>query len=195
MMAIMCNKMQWDGWDGESVTSDYETAVDDMYRCCDDAGEPDDPDDPYGGPDLGYEGVDEMRDQFDHEFGPPCCVRVSLRPRCDAVRLQLKVVCENNYSGDGRDWDDYVDSVYADMEAAAYPFLSSPTRYPTLEELPPPPRRIDYALGKDGRKAYHDARALWYRKRTGQPLTGTVAQQEELYDNACRYQRVRSTVS
>ena len=78
------------------------------------------------------------------------------------------------------------------MEAAAYPFLCSPTQYPTLEELPPPPRRVDYDLGEEGRMAYHKARAAWYRKRTGQTLTGTVAQQEELFDNACRYLRARS---
>ena len=77
------------------------------------------------------------------------------------------------------------------MEMAAYPFLSSPTTYSNHEALPPPPRRIDYDLGEDGRKAYHDARAVWYRKRTGLQLTGTVKQQEELFDNACRYQRAR----
>ena len=114
-------------------------------------------------------------------------MHATLRPRCGKIKLTLKVQCEY---GRGRDWDDYVDAAYADMEAAEYPFLSSPTRYvKTLEELPPPPRRINFDLGEQGREAYHKARAVWYRKRTGQPLIGTVAQQEELYDNACRYQR------
>lgn len=178
---------QWDGWDGESVVSDHETEPAEMY-CCDDAGEPDDPDDPYGGPDLGYEGVDEMRDQWDREFGSPWHVHATVRPRRGQVKLSLTVAREY---GQGRDWDDHVDAVYAEMEAAAYPFLSSPTQYPTVKELPPPPRRVDYDLGEAGRTAYHEARAVWYRKRTRQILTGTLAEQEELFDNACRYQRAR----
>ena len=162
-----------------------------MYSaCCDDAGEPDDPDDPDGGPDLGYEGVDEMRDQWDREFGPPWHVRATVGPRHGQVKLALAVA--RDY-GKEQDWDDYVDAVYADMEAAAYPFLSSPTRYPALKQLPPPPRRADYNLGDEGRKRYREARAVWYRKRTGQSLTGTVAQQEELFDNACRYLRARES--
>merc|ERR1712146_550462 len=80
-----------DGWEGESVVSDHETTVEDMYRCCDDAGEPDDPEDPYGGPDMGYEGVDEMRDQFDREVGSPCCVRATVRARRGVVKLTLKI--------------------------------------------------------------------------------------------------------
>ena len=63
---------QWSSWEGESDISDYETRVEEMYGCCDGAGEPDDPDDPYGGADLGYDGVDQMRNEFACEFGPPC---------------------------------------------------------------------------------------------------------------------------
>ena len=180
---------QWSSWEGESVVSHDQTYVEDMYQCCDDAGEPEDPDDPYGGADLGYDNVDQMRNEFDREFGPSCHVRAMLRPRQGMVKLALNVEWEY---GKGRDWDDYIDAVYADMEATEYPFLSSPTQYvKTLKELPPPPRRIHFDLGEEGRVAYHKARGGWYQKRTGHLLTGTIAQQEELYDNACRYQRAR----
>ena len=53
------------------------------------------------------------------------------------------------------------------------------------------PRRADYAEGADGRSAYHNARAQWYLRRTGKELFGTLAEQEELFDNACRYLCVR----
>ena len=56
---------------------------------------------------------------------------------------------------------------------------------------PSPPRRVDFDLGKDGRRAYHTARAAWYKDRTGHALTGSTAKQEEQYDNACRFLRAR----
>ena len=68
--------------------------------------------------------------------------------------------------------------------------LSSPTRCVDVNDLPP--RRIDFELGKDGRRAYHNARAAWYKHRTGRTLTGTTAQMERQYDNACRFLRART---
>lgn len=179
---------QWSGWEGESVISDYETQMEDM-GCYDDAGEPEDPDDPYGGADLGYDGIDQMRDEFNREFGPSYLVRAALRPERGVVKLTLKVVPADDRR---HDWDTLADFAYADMEARAYPFLTSPTQYPCVEEMPPPPRRVDYDLGDKGRNAYHAARASWYRKRTGKQLSGSVAEQEELFDNACRYLRARN---
>ena len=192
----------WDEEESESVHSDHETTAEDWkYPCYVDVGEPDDPDDPYGGPDLGYEGLDddEPCDGFAREYGDSCRVRARLRVRRGAVKLALKVVRDREYTaGDGRDWDDYADSAYeyAGMKNHFMPQMlvqevSSSIRSGTFEEQQPP-RRIDYDLGVDGRKAYHDARAVWYRERTGKRLTGTLAQQEELFDNACRYQRARN---
>ena len=40
--------------------------------------------------------------------------------------------------------------------------------------------------------AYHNARAAWYKHRTGRTLTGTTAQMERQYDNACRFLRART---
>ena len=87
---------QWSGWEGESNYSDYETRLEDMYYVRDNPGEPEDPDDPYGGADLGYDGVDQMRDEFDREFGPQCCVRARLKPKRGVIKLSLTVVPEND---------------------------------------------------------------------------------------------------
>ena len=189
------NEWDHDEWDRESVVScasgnGYESHM----HLCDggwDGGEPDDSDDVDPGDDIGYEGVDEMRDEWDAICAPACHVKAEVRAHHGSVKLKLKVAPKHVFGGEGWEFDTYADAAYAHMEAAAYPFLSSPTCRPTIEEQPPPPRRVDYDLGELGRKAYHAARAAWYRKRTGQSLTGTVAQQEEKFDNACRYLRVR----
>ena len=104
-----------------------------------------------------------------------------MKPQRGAVQLHLSV--SSAWGGKGWEWDTYADSVYADMEPSL-----------TLHEwssclcvkLPPPPRRMDHDLGEGGRTAYRVARAEWYWKRTGHRLTGTTAEQEEQFDNACR---------
>jgi len=83
----------WDGWDGESVVSDYETTVDDMYARASPT-PPDDDDDPYDDDpydDDGYENVDQMRDQWDREVSPLCRVRALLKLSGGFVRLALAV--------------------------------------------------------------------------------------------------------
>lgn len=184
----------WDGWDGESVVSDYETTVDDMYARASPT-PPDDDDDPYDDDpydDDGYENVDQMRDQWDREVSPLCRVRALLKLSGGFVRLALAVAKPCTAPADW-DYDDYVDAAYANMEARAYPFLASPSRYAEFKELPSPPLRVEYALGEEGRAAYHKKRAEWYRQRTGRALTGTMAEQEERFDNACRYLRARGS--
>lgn len=183
-----------DNWDGsmdcESVMSDYETTVDEMYARASPAPPDDDgdDDDPYD--DDGYENVDQMRHEWDRDFGPPCHVSAIVKPSHGIVRLRLKVTRQWEQPGSW-DYDDYMDAAYANMEVCAYPFVASPSRYAEFKELPPPPRRVDYALGDDGRKGYHRDRAKWYRQRTGRTLTGSMAEQEERFDNACRYLRAR----
>ena len=175
----------------DPVTSEEEESEDPSelykYSCRDDGGEPDDPYDSDYGPDLDYEGLHEMGNNIERKFGPPCHVRASLKPRRGKVKLTLSIVTGQPRWANGKamDWDDYADSVYADMEAATRPLT-------TINELPAPPRRCDYDLGEEGRQAYHNARSAWYSKRTGKPLTGDIAEQEELFDNACRYLRARS---
>ena len=62
------------------------------------------------------------------------------------------------------------------------------------DEPLPPPRRGDYDLGDEGRQAYHDARAEWFLKRTGSVLDGTLAEQDDRFQNACRSFRARASV-
>ena len=56
----------------------------------------------------------------------------------------------------------------------------------------PPPMRVDYPLGEEGQGGYRKARERWYLSHTGNRLQGTVAQQNEVWDNLMRKFRARS---
>jgi hypothetical protein len=57
-----------------------------------------------------------------------------------------------------------------------------------------PPERSEYDLGERGQRAYRRARAQWYREHTGNELAGTIAQQNEQWDNYKRNFRARGSV-
>ena len=54
-----------------------------------------------------------------------------------------------------------------------------------------PPERSDYNLGESGQRAYRRDRAQWYRDHTGKQLTGSVAEQNEQWDDYKRNFRAR----
>ena len=76
---------------------------------------------------------------------------------------------------------------------ASNPDWFAPHPSTPYESVSAPPRRADFDLGEDGREAYHAQRAVWYLAHTGSVLEGTIAEQEERYDNACRNFRARAT--
>ena len=90
---------------------------------------------------------------------------------------------------ESEDFDTYVDEAYA-LQSVGDRLATDSGRVIQKQNVHPP-RRCEYDPGEKGRKAYHDARSVWYMQRTGVELTGTTAQQEELFDNACRYLRAR----
>ena len=55
-----------------------------------------------------------------------------------------------------------------------------------------PPARSDYALGEEGQAWYRAEREQWYSAHTGCRLTGTLAEQNDTWDNLMRNYRVRS---
>ena len=54
-----------------------------------------------------------------------------------------------------------------------------------------PPEREDYDLGERGRRAYRRDRARWYREHTGRELTGSIAEQNDQWDDYKRNFRAR----
>ena len=56
-----------------------------------------------------------------------------------------------------------------------------------------PPERSDYDLGEPGQRAYRRDRSQWYRDHTGGELGGSIAEQNEQWDNYKRNFRARST--
>ena len=67
---------------------------------------------------------------------------------------------------------------------------------PSMESAGPealPPERSEYDLGESGQRAYRRERAQWYREHTGGKLTGSIAEQNEQWDNYKRNFRARGT--
>ena len=56
-----------------------------------------------------------------------------------------------------------------------------------------PPERSEYDLGESGQCEYRRDRAQWYREHTGGELTGSIAEQNEQWDNYKRNFRARGT--
>ena len=54
-----------------------------------------------------------------------------------------------------------------------------------------PPERSDYDLGERGKRAYRRDRARWYREHTGRELTGSIADQNDQWDDYKRNFRAR----
>ena len=54
------------------------------------------------------------------------------------------------------------------------------------------PARSEYALGEEGQAWYRAEREQWYSAHTGCRLTGTLAEQNDTWDNLMRNYRVRS---
>lgn len=54
-----------------------------------------------------------------------------------------------------------------------------------------PPERSDYALGDRGQRAYRRDRARWYTEHTGKELNGSIAEQNEQWDDYKRNFRAR----
>lgn len=155
----------------------------------DDAGEPDDPDNPYGSPDMWYDSFDKRCPRSDLPQPLHVCARlqtVRYHPgRRNLVSLQLSV------RQDDYDIDAYIDRCYAELESAQH--MHSEERLRRMKaELPP--RRIEYPLGEAGSAAYRRAREMWYSKRTGRPLVGTTEEQTALFFNATRDFRARGQI-
>ena len=66
-----------------------------------------------------------------------------------------------------------------------------PAAEPEEQDNGMPPRRVEYDLGPDGQEQFHEVRAHWYFLRTGKELCGSLAEQNDVYDNAVRNYRVR----
>ena len=56
-----------------------------------------------------------------------------------------------------------------------------------------PPERSDYDIGERGQRLYRRERDRWYREHTGRELTGSIAEQNEQWDNYKRNFRARGT--
>ena len=56
-----------------------------------------------------------------------------------------------------------------------------------------PPERSEYDLGESGQCEYRRDRAQWYREHMGGELTGSIAEQNEMWDNYKRNFRARGT--
>ena len=54
-----------------------------------------------------------------------------------------------------------------------------------------PPERSDYDLGERGQRAYRRDRACWYHEHTGRELTGSIAEQNDQWDDYKRNFRAR----
>jgi hypothetical protein len=54
-----------------------------------------------------------------------------------------------------------------------------------------PPERSDYDLGERGQRAYRRDRAQWYSEHTGRELTGSIADQNDQWDDYTRNFRAR----
>ena len=76
--------------------------------------------------------------------------------------------------------------------ACKYELLDTSVANPEWARDPPadvavtegkPPERSEYDLGEHGQKAYHRHRARWYREHTCKELTGSLAEQNEQWDN------------
>lgn len=55
-----------------------------------------------------------------------------------------------------------------------------------------PPERSEYNLGERGQRAYRRDRAQWYREHTGKELAGSVAEQNDQWDDYKRNFRARN---
>ena len=67
---------------------------------------------------------------------------------------------------------------------------------PSMESAGPdalPPERSEYDLSESGQRAYRRDRTQWYREHTGGELTGSIAEQNEQWDNYKRNFRARGT--
>ena len=60
------------------------------------------------------------------------------------------------------------------------------------EPLEPPPMRSGYRRGKRGRRKFRRERAEWYQRATGEPLEGTLEEQNTQFDKVARRYRAYS---
>ena len=67
----------------------------------------------------------------------------------------------------------------------------APTEASAAAEDQWPPERSDYDLGERGQRAYRRDRAGWYREHTGCELTGSIAEQNDQWDDYKRNFRAR----
>ena len=67
----------------------------------------------------------------------------------------------------------------------------APTEQLTAADEESPPERSDYDLGERGQRAYRRERARWYSMHTGRELTGSVAEQNDQWDDYKRNFRAR----
>jgi hypothetical protein len=70
---------------------------------------------------------------------------------------------------------------------------SQPAEASNAAEEVLPPARSDYDLGERGQRLYRRQRAHWYREHTGRELTGSIAEQNDQWDNYKRSFRARGT--
>ena len=68
----------------------------------------------------------------------------------------------------------------------------APTEASGAAEEEGPPERSDYNLGELGQRSYRRHRAQWYREHMGRELTGTIAEQNDQWDDYKRNFRARS---
>ena len=76
-----------------------------------------------------------------------------------------------------------------EASADMYPTLSVPEDENASGE---PPMRWKFPLGAVGRQQYREQRAAWYLEHTGNELEGTLAAQNEAWDDLMRNYRARS---
>ena len=176
-----------------------------------------DPEDPYGGgsTDMYYnapwdvEAREVMERRRRHQ---PGFVQLALSAQFAHVSVKLCVVKPaERYDDDAADVEAEQALEEHGRRAAIYGSADVPlgavepvhwldhVRRPPIAEPPqPPPHRDDYgplANNPRGDRAFRRERAKWFQERTGKPLAGSLAEQNEVFDALARSYRVDNTRS